>query len=196
MVEALSRPGEGVTDQAGLAAFLDSLLDELPWWDRGWRVSDVGMPRRCSSSLGLAPGAVQVVEVVVPGSLSLGAGEAQLFVAQVRLLEDRLLRWQMKVGDKVVGPALAPAGETDPHPFGAVFRLLVEMRGLSSDEMARRTGRAMTTIRKLRDGRLVPERALIEEVARALDLPSADLGMIAGLDPADPGSTPGLPRLG
>lgn len=36
-------------------------------------------------------------------------------------------------------------------------------------------------------GSLVPEGRLIEQVARALDLPAVNLAVIAGLDPADPG---------
>jgi transcriptional regulator with XRE-family HTH domain len=85
------------------------------------------------------------------------------------------------------GPGVAPAGEPEPHAFGALFEMLVEMRGLSFRDVARRTGRAESTIRRLRAGDLVPERALIEQVARALDLPAANLAAIAGLDPADPG---------
>ncbi|XVV13762.1 helix-turn-helix domain-containing protein [Actinoplanes sp. CA-131856] len=186
MIEALTR-SRGNADPSVLVSFVDTLLDELPWWDRSWRVADVGEPRSSSSSRGLPPGAVQVVEVTVPGSLGRNADEVQPFSARLRLLGDRLLRWQMKAGDTVIGPALAPAGESEPHPFGAVFRLLAEMRGLTIPQLARRTERAESTIRRLRAGGLVPERTLIEEVAHALDLPAADLAAIADLDPADPG---------
>ena len=137
--------------------------------------------------MGLPSGAVQVVEVTVPGSLGGDAGGARRFSARVRLLDDRLLRRQMKIDDMVVGPASAPAGEPEPHPFGVVFRLPAEMRGLSLPEVAGRTGRAMSTIRKLGAGALVPERALIEQLARALDVPVPELALIAGPDPADPG---------
>ncbi|GAA0489122.1 hypothetical protein Ade02nite_73270 [Paractinoplanes deccanensis] len=188
VVGALTRSVGAVPDErAVLGAFFEGLLADLPWWDRAWRVVDVGAPRASSSSRALTPGDVQVVEVTVPGFVGRGAGEVLAFSARVRLLEDRLLRWQMKVGETVIGPALAPAGEREPHPFGAVFQLLVTMRGLRVQEVAWRTGRAVSTIRMLRDGRLAPERALIEEVALALDLPAEDLAVIAGLDPADPG---------
>jgi hypothetical protein len=170
-----------------LETFFNSLLGGLPWWDQAWQVADVGPARHSSSSLALSPEKVQVVEVTVPGFLSRGTHEAQPFSARVRLLEDRLLRWQMKVGDMVVGPALAPVGEPEPHPFGAVVRLLMESRGVPLAEVAHQTGRSMSTIRKLQDGRLVAERRLVDKLARALDLPAADLAVIAGLDPADPG---------
>ncbi|WP_407651704.1 helix-turn-helix domain-containing protein [Actinoplanes sandaracinus] len=68
-----------------------------------------------------------------------------------------------------------------------MFRLLAEMRGLPFQDVARRTGRAASTIRRLGAGALVPERALIEQLARALGLPASDLAVIDGLDPADPG---------
>ncbi|MBB2947889.1 hypothetical protein FB565_007660 [Actinoplanes lutulentus] len=174
-------------DRAVLATFLDDLLGELPWWNRAWRVAEVGAVLPSSPSRGLRPGAVQVVEVTVPGSVTADAGEVQEFSARVRLLENRLLRWQIKIGDRVIGPGFAPAGEPEPHPFGAVFQMLVEMRGLSYQDMAMLTGRAISTIRGLRAGYLAPERAMVEEVARALDLPAASLAAIAGLDPADPG---------
>ncbi|GIM89301.1 helix-turn-helix domain-containing protein [Paractinoplanes toevensis] len=174
-------------DQSVLAPFLDTLLGELPWWNRGWRVAEVGAARSSSSSRALSPEVMQVVEVTVPGLLNGDAGEVLPFSARVRFLEDRLLRWQMKIGEVVIGPGLAPAGEPEPHAFGAVFQLLAEMRGLSFKEVAHRTGRAESTINRLRAGALVPERMLIEELARALDLPAASLAVIAGLDPADPG---------
>ena len=180
-------PAELTVDRSVLATFLDTLLGELPWWNRAWRVAEVAEVHKSSSALALPPGDVQVVEVTVRGSLGGAAGEVQLFSARVRLLEDRLLRWQMKVGDTVIGPAVAPTGEPEPHPFGAVFQMLVEMRGLSLREVAWRAGRADSTIMKLLHGALVPERALINQLARALNVPAANLALIAGVDPADPG---------
>ncbi|WP_165945782.1 helix-turn-helix transcriptional regulator [Micromonospora sp. KC606] len=180
-------PDKLAVDRSVLATFLDTLLGELPWWNRAWRVAEVAEVRKSSSALALPPGEVQVVEVTVRGSLGGAAGEVQLFSARVRLLEDRLLRWQMKVGETVIGPAVAPAGEPEPHPFGAVFQMLVEMRGLSLREVAWRAGRADSTIMKLRRGALVPERALINQLARALNVPAANLALIAEVDPADPG---------
>ncbi|WP_422771467.1 helix-turn-helix domain-containing protein [Plantactinospora sp. WMMC1484] len=180
-------PDQLAAERSVLATFLDTLLGELPWWNRAWRVAEVGEVCKSSSARAMRPGRVQVVEVTVPGSLGGDAREIQTFSARVRLLEDRLLRWQMKVGDTVIGPAVAPAGELEPHPFGAVFQMLVEMRGLSRGEVALRTGRAQATIMKLRHGALVPERALIEELARALNVPAANLALIAGVDSADPG---------
>jgi hypothetical protein len=126
-------------DGSVLATFLDTLLGELPWWNLAWRVAEVAEVRRSSSALALPPGAVQVVEVTVRGSLGGAAGEVQLFSARVRLLEDRLLRWQMKVGDTVIGPAVAPAGEPEPHPFGAVFQMLLACQARSK-AMARSDG--------------------------------------------------------
>ncbi|MDG4778727.1 helix-turn-helix transcriptional regulator [Micromonospora sp. WMMD961] len=196
VVEALTdrardaSPDQLTVDRSVLATFLDTLLGELPWWSRAWRVAEVGEVRKSSSALALPPGEPQVVEVTVPGSLGGDAGKVQSFSARVRLLEDRLLRWQMKIGDTVIGPAVAPAGEPEPHPFGAVFGMLVEMRGLSLREVAWQAGRAHSTIMKLRHGGLVPERGLIEQLAQALNVPAEDLTLIAGVDSADPG----LPR--
>ncbi|XVU26543.1 helix-turn-helix domain-containing protein [Actinoplanes sp. CA-054009] len=186
VVEALAARRDD-SGRPEVAAFLGGLLSELPWWDRSWRVADVGAVRSSSSSRGLWPGEVQVVEVTVPGSLRRDEGEELPFSARVRLLGDRLLRWQMKVRDRVIGPALGAVGEPEPHPFGAVFRMLMELRGLSLEQVAQRTGRAMSTIKMLHAGRLVPERALIEQLARALELPVTRLATIAELDPADPG---------
>src|SRR5690349_24976083 len=95
VIEAMTDPERSVADRSVLAPFLDTLLGELPWWNRAWRVTEVGTVRSSSSSMGLPPGAVQVVEVTVPGSLGGDAGEVRPFSARVRFLEDRLLRWQM-----------------------------------------------------------------------------------------------------
>jgi hypothetical protein len=71
----------------------------------------------------------------------------------VRFEGDRLLRFEAKIADVVVGLALAEAGAPEPHPFGAVLRKLMDNRGVSVKELAMQTGRAMSTINAARTGR-------------------------------------------
>jgi hypothetical protein len=174
-------------DLSVLPPFFDELLGLLPWWNRAWRVSEVGPAYPNAVPKSKPSGVAQFVEVTVPGLVSGDATEGLPFSARVRFADDRLLRWQVKVGDAVVGPGLAPAGGPEPHPFGPVFRGLMEVRGLSVTQVARRSLRAESSINRLRAGNLIPHPALVADVARALDMPVEDLAVIAGLDPADLG---------
>jgi hypothetical protein len=173
-------------DLSVLPPFFDKLFGELPWWNRAWRVTEVGpaYPNAVPQSQPFK--GAQFVEVTVPGSVGGDAAEGLPFSARVRFAERRLLRWQAKIGDVVIGPGLAPAGEPEPHPFGRVFRGLMEARGLSAEQAAERSWRARSTINRLRKGNLIPNPALVADVARALDMSVADLAVIAGLEPADP----------
>jgi hypothetical protein len=87
-----------------------------------------------------------------------------------------------KIGDVVLGPAVAPAGQLEPHPFARVLTGLMELRGIPVKVMARETARSMSTIHMLRSGRHNPEPLLAQEIARALAMSEADVRVIAGLD--------------
>jgi hypothetical protein len=120
----------------------------------------------------------------VPGRLTAGAGQALPFFARIRFEGYRLLQFQAKIADTVVGPALAKADAPEPHPFGAVLRKLMDNRGVSTKELARQTVRAMSTINAARTGWHNPHPVLVREIARALGIPEGDLAAIAGVDVA------------
>jgi hypothetical protein len=82
---------------------------------------------------------------------------------------------------EIVGPALSEAGAHEPHPFGAVLRALMDNRGLSAEDLARRTYRAVSTIYAVHVGGRNPHPVLVREIAHALDIPEADLVAIAGV---------------
>ncbi|MEV4758577.1 helix-turn-helix transcriptional regulator [Micromonospora sp. NPDC049559] len=172
-------------DLAILPPFFNDLLGELPWWNTAWRVTQVepAYPREVASNHDRQKN--RFTEVSVPGTLGGDAGQELAFSARVRFEGDRLLRFQAKIGDMVVGPALAEAGRPDPHPFGAVLRKLMDNRGVSVGELARKTFRAMATINAARTGSHNPHPVLVREIARALDIPEADLAAIAGVDETD-----------
>lgn len=174
-------------DLSVLPPLFDELLGELPWWNRAWRVAEVGPAYPNAVRQSKPAGVAQFIEVTVPGLVEGDAAERLPFSARVRFADDRLLRWQAKVGAAVIGPGLAPEGEPEPYPFGPVFRGLMEVRGLSVMQAARRSLRAASSINRLRVGNLIPHPALVADVARALDMPVEDLAVIAGLDPADLG---------
>jgi len=169
-------------DLAVLPPFFNGLLSELPWWDSAWRVThvDPAKPREFASDHDRQKN--RFTEVSVPGTLGGGAGQTLPFLGRVRFEGDRLLRFQAKIGDMVVGPALSEAGTHEPHPFGAVLRKLMDNRGFSVKDVARRTYRAMSTINGARSGVHNPHPILVREIARALDMPEADLVAIAGVD--------------
>jgi hypothetical protein len=100
----------------------------------------------------------------------------------VRFAGDRLIRFEAKVGDVVVVPTSAEPGKPEPYPFGAALTALMEARGLTLREVAFRCRRAESTIRKTMRGGWVPPRALVVELAGALDIPEQDLLAIAGPD--------------
>jgi hypothetical protein len=171
-----------LVDLTVLPPFFNELLTELPWWNGTWQVTHVepAHPREIASNHDRQKN--RFTEVSVPGTLGGSAGQTLPFFGRVRFEGDRLLRFQAKIADTIVGPALAEAGTPEPHPFGAVLRTLMDTRGVSIKELAMRTTRAMATINAARAGWHNPHPVLIGEIARALGIPEADLTAIAGLD--------------
>ncbi|GIH16634.1 helix-turn-helix domain-containing protein [Rugosimonospora africana] len=161
---------------------LNDLLGELPWWNSTWRVTQVepADPREVASDHDRQKN--RVTEVSVPGTLAGDAGQTLPFFARVRFEGNRLLRFQAKTADTVIGPALAEAGAPEPHPFGAVLRKLMDNRGVSVRKLAMDTGRAMSTTNAARTGWHNPHPVLVREIARALGIPEADLAAVAGVD--------------
>ncbi|MEU7876284.1 helix-turn-helix transcriptional regulator [Dactylosporangium sp. NPDC049140] len=169
-------------DLAVLPPFFNELLDELPWWNRAWRVTHVepAYPREVASNE--PKDVTRFTEVSVPGTVSRDVGAVLPFSARVRFKDNRLIRFQAKLGDVVLGPGTTAAGMPEPHPFGAVLSRLMDLRGISVKEMAPRCGRSLSTIGGIRTGRLNPHRMLVAELAEALDMSENDLLAIAGLD--------------
>ncbi|MEV6814808.1 hypothetical protein [Micromonospora sp. NPDC051296] len=169
-------------DLAVLPPFFNDLLTELSWWHSDWQVTQVeaAYPREVASNHDRQRNAF--TEVTVPGTLEGRAGQTLPFVGRVRFKGNRLLRFQAKVADTIIGPALAKAGAPEPHPFGAVLCRLMDSRGVSMKELAVRTGRAMSTINAARTGWHNPYPVLVGEIAGALGIPEADLAAIAGVD--------------
>jgi hypothetical protein len=171
-------------DLAILPPFFNGLLGELPWWDATWRVTQVepAYPREVASDHDRQKN--RFTEVSVPGTLGAAAGRVLPFFARVRFEGDRLLRFQAKIADMVIGPALTEAGAPEPHPFGAVLRKLMDNRGVSVKELAEQTARARSTINAARTGWHNPHPVLVREIARALGIPEADLTAMAGVEDA------------
>jgi hypothetical protein len=171
-------------DLAILLPFFNELLGELPWWDATWRVMQVepAYPHEVASDHDRQKN--RFTEVSVPGTLAADGGRMLSFFARVRFEDDRLLRVQAKIGNVLISPALTAAGDPEPHPFGAVLRKLMDNRGVSVKELARQTGRAMSTINAARTGWHNPHPVLVGEIARALGIPEADLTAVAGVEDA------------
>jgi hypothetical protein len=169
-------------DLTALPTFFNDMLQDLPWWNRDWKVTHVepGEPLEIASDHDRSN--TKFTEVSVPGTVSSDSGETLPFVAKVRFESDRLIRFQAKIGDIVLGPAHAPAGKLEPHPFGKVFTRLMDLRGIPVREMAMQTYRSMSTIQMLRGGRLNPRPVLAKEIATVLHLSQEDIAAIAGLD--------------
>lgn len=170
---------------ARLVPFFNGLLDELPWWDRAWRVTRVepAYPLvRARDQLDAVSG---LIEVSIPGAVSRDGGEDLPFFARVGFEDDRLTRFQAKIGDVVLGPGATGAGKREPHPFGAVLASLMRLRGISAMEMARRCGLAVTTVRAVGDGAWNPHHAVVVALAGGLGMPEKDLLAVAGLEPTD-----------
>lgn len=165
-----------------LPPFFNELLQELPWWNPDWKVNQVepGLPLEINSDHHGHPS--RFTEVSVPGIVGSGGGESLPFVAKVGFAGDRLIRFQAKIGDVVLGPAVAPAGRLEPHPFARVLTGLMDLRGIPVKAMARETARSMSTIHMLRSGSLNPEPILTQEIARVLGMSEADVRVVAGLD--------------
>jgi hypothetical protein len=169
-------------DLTVLPPFFNEVLQELPWWNRDWKVNQVepGLPLEIESDH--HGHSSRFTEVSVPGTVGSGSGESLLFVAKVGFAGDQLVRFQAKIGDVVLGPAVAPAGRLEPHPFAKVLTGLMDLRGIPVGVMARQTGRSMSTIHMLRRGRHNPEPLHIQMIAEVLGMPEADVRVIAGLD--------------
>ncbi|MEV6326651.1 helix-turn-helix transcriptional regulator [Streptomyces sp. NPDC051909] len=169
-------------DVGVLPPFFNEVLRDLPWWNRDWKVSHVepGLPLDTGSD---HHGHLSTfIEVSVPGAVGSGADESLPFVAKVGFAGDRLIRFEAKVGDVILGPAVAPAGQLEPHPFARALTGLMDLRGISVRVMARETGRSMSTVHMLRSGRLNPKPILVQEVAKVLGMSEADVRVVAGLD--------------
>ncbi|MFB6784923.1 XRE family transcriptional regulator [Streptomyces sp. NPDC056352] len=169
-------------DLTVLPPFFNEVLQELPWWNRDWKVSHVepGLPLEIESDHHGHPSTF--TEVSVPGTVGSGGGESLPFIAKVGFAGDQLIRFQAKIGDVVLGPVAAPAGRLEPHPFARVLTGLMNVRGIPVGVMARETARSMSTIHMLRSGRLNPEPSLTQEIAKVLGMSEADVRVIAGLD--------------
>ncbi|MFB7373993.1 XRE family transcriptional regulator [Streptomyces sp. NPDC056222] len=169
-------------DVAVLPPFFNEVLQDLPWWNRDWKVTHIepGLPLEIGSDLHGHPAGF--TEVSVPGTVGSGGDERLPFVAKVGFAGDRLIRFQAKIGDVVLGPAVAPAGRLEPHPFARVLTRLMNLRGIPVKVMAREAARSMSTIHMLRSGRLNPDPSLTQEIAKVLDMCEADVRVIAGLE--------------
>ena len=171
-------------DVTVLPPFFNEVLQDLPWWNRDWKVSHVepGLPLEIGSEHHGHFSRFTEVSVSVPGTVGSGCDEMLPFVAKVGFAGDRLIRFQAKIGDVVLGSAVAPAGQLEPHPFARVLTGLMELRGIPVKVMARETARSMSTIHMLRSGTLNPEPLLAQEIAKVLAMAEADVRVIAGLD--------------
>ncbi|MFG1616201.1 hypothetical protein ACGFI3_25865 [Nonomuraea wenchangensis] len=169
-------------DLTVLPLFFNEVLQDLPWWNRDWKVSEVepGIPLEIESDHDCST--TRFTEVSVPGTASASSGESLPFVGKVRFTSDRLIQFQAKIGHMVVSPADTPAGQLEPHPFAAVFSRLMDLRGIPVRDMAMQTARSMSTIHMLRSGRLNPHPVLAKEIAEALGMSEADIHAIANLD--------------
>ncbi|MGA5454540.1 helix-turn-helix domain-containing protein [Streptomyces umbrinus] len=168
-------------DLTVLPPFFNEMLQELPWWNRDWKVSHVepGLPLETESDHHGHPS--RFTEVSVPGTVGSEGGESLPFVIKVGIAGDQLIRFQAKVGDVVIGRAVAPAGRLEPHPFARVLTELMDLRGIPVGVMARETARSMSTIHMLRSGRHNPEPLLAQEIAKVLGMSEEDVRVIAGL---------------
>ncbi|MFD0144200.1 MULTISPECIES: helix-turn-helix domain-containing protein [unclassified Streptomyces] len=169
-------------DVTVLPPFFNEVLQDLPWWNRDWKVIHIepGLPVEIGSDHHGHPS--EFIEVSVPGTVGSGGDERLPFVAKVGFAGDRLIRFQAKIGDVVLGPAVAPAGRLEPHPFATVLTRLMNLRGIPVKAMARETARSMSTIHMLRNGSLNPDPSLTQEIAKVLDMCEADVRVIAGLE--------------
>jgi transcriptional regulator with XRE-family HTH domain len=77
-------------------------------------------------------------------------------------------------------------GRTMGVAFSAVLQGLMTNRRLTPRTLSRASERAESTINQLLNGHLAPTAELLEDIAPALQIPLADLLVIAGLPAADP----------
>ncbi|MEV4815928.1 helix-turn-helix domain-containing protein [Micromonospora tulbaghiae] len=71
------------------------------------------------------------------------------------------------------------------HDAASILRGLVANRRLTPRAISRASGRAESTIRQLFSGAVPPEADVLHDIAPALQMPVADLLVIAGLPVAD-----------
>jgi hypothetical protein len=168
-------------DMTVMPPFFNEVLQDLPWWNRDWKVDRVqpGFPTETGEHL--CDPAVRFTEVSIPGTVASGNGESLPFVAKVGFTGDQLIRFQVKIGDVVIGPAVASAGRSEPHPFGRMLTGLMDLRGIPVRDMARAAGLSMSTIHMLRRGHN-PNLLHARLIAGILDMSEADVRVIAGLD--------------
>ncbi|RKE05160.1 helix-turn-helix domain-containing protein [Streptomyces sp. TLI_171] len=164
-----------------LLPFFNEVLQDLAWWNRDWKVDHVEPGRPVETGDHLCDPAMRFTEVSIPGTVVSRNGESLPFVAKVGFTGSRLVRFQAKIGDVVIGPAVAPAGESEPHPFGRILAGLMDLRGIPVRDMARAAGLSALTIHVLRRGKN-PTLLLVRQIAGILDIPEADLRVVAGLD--------------
>ncbi|MFI5916209.1 helix-turn-helix domain-containing protein [Dactylosporangium sp. NPDC051541] len=172
-------------DLAPLIPFLNELLDDLPWWNRDCRVTKVELVE-AHEMPGYPGGPLKrYTEVSVPATLTDGAGHELSFFGRIRFEGSIMRRFEAKVGDTVIAPALRPAGVQDPHPFGPLLQVLMANRRSTARDLAREAGLSMSTVRWLGSGGLRPHPKLVRYLAEALGLPEADLAAIAGVSDED-----------
>ncbi|WP_433212502.1 helix-turn-helix domain-containing protein [Dactylosporangium sp. CS-047395] len=107
-------------------------------------------------------------EVTVPATLTNRAGHELPFFAQIRFEANILRRFQAKVGDTVISPALRPAGFQDPHPFGPLLQALLANRQTTAQDLAQGTGLSVSTVHGLRSGGRRPHRTSSDTSPRPL----------------------------
>jgi transcriptional regulator with XRE-family HTH domain len=77
------------------------------------------------------------------------------------------------------------------HEFAQILRGLLANRQLSPRVVSRASGRAESTINQLLTGRVAPNVELLQDIAPALQMPLADLLVIAGIPEAPIPDRPG-----
>ncbi|MFC6020632.1 hypothetical protein ACFP2T_31220 [Plantactinospora solaniradicis] len=169
-------------DLTVLPPFFNDLLQDLPWWNRDWKVTHVEPARPYEVASQHDRSMTRFTEVSVPGIISTDSGDALPFFGKVRIVGNQMIRFQAKIGDMVLGPAQAPAGQPEPHPFGMVFSRLMDLREISVRDAAIHSERSMSTINVLRSGHLNPHPILVKEIAAVLNMSEDDVAAIAGLD--------------
>ncbi|KQX26959.1 hypothetical protein ASD97_38135 [Streptomyces sp. Root63] len=168
-------------DMTVLPPFFNQTLQDLPWWNRDWKVDRVQPGHPVETGDHRCDPVVRFTEVSIPGTVASDNGESLPLVAKVGFTGDQLVRFQAKIGDVVIGPAVAPAGRSEPHPFGRMLTGLMDQRGIPVRDMARAAGLSLSTIHMLRRGHN-PNLLQARLIAGILDMSEADVSVIAGLD--------------
>ncbi|GAA0445712.1 hypothetical protein GCM10009531_40750 [Actinoplanes capillaceus] len=171
-----ARTGPTPVDGDVLVPLLGELLEELPWWDRAWRVTSAGHADPVDMTrIDVVP---DPVEVAVPGTVGRDGADELPLSARIRIHGDRLVRFEVKVGDLVIAPGREPAGTPERHRFGVVLTALMTSHGISRREMARRCGLAASTIAAAMGGRRPHER-VITSVAPEVGMTVEDMTALA-----------------